>query len=222
VSVKAIVMGVMGVGGVGAATYMGVGGGGPNDFIGHVNKSPQAVYAAFSAIGQEGEISVPGQRGWGSRVKQRITKVANEEVKIEVEIDGRTLISAEIEVSPDGNGTRLAAELDFDKAAMNKLLAEAGGAEVPEFAMEEYMLDAMFAAAMRDAVERIEEGKPLLSLSETRSRWGSSPRSARPSTSVSGDRPRGERARPQMDTRPAIDPNAAARQHVGESRGSFD
>jgi hypothetical protein len=138
-----MMLGVVGVGGVGAAAYMGTGG--PDDFIAHVNKSPQAVYAAFSALGPEGEISLPGRNGWGGVLKQRIVKVANEQVKIEVEVDGETLISAEVQLRPEGDGTRIAAELDFNKAAINDLVEDAGGAPIPTFAFEDYLLDQVFA-----------------------------------------------------------------------------
>jgi len=209
-------LGVVGVGGVGAATYMGSGG--PDDFIGHVNKSPQAVYAAFSALGPEGEISVPGRGGWGSRAKQRIVKVANQQVKIELEIDGEILATAEVQVSPEGDGTRLAAEIDFNKSAMNDLLQEAGGEPIPTFAFEDYLLDQVFAQAMQEMVSRIEEGKPLLSLAATRSRWGSGngTRGSGPSagSSPSGTWQQRQAVRPQLDASPTIDPNAAARQQM--------
>lgn len=215
---KAIVLGVVGVGGVGAAAYVGTSGG-PDDYIGHVSKSPRAVYAAFSALGQEGVIAVPGEKGWGSRVRQRITKVAGEEIKIAVEVDGKELISAEIHVSADGEGTRIAAELEFDKSAMNDLLGEAGGAEIPSFAGEEYLIDQVFARAMGEAVERIEAGKPLLSLGETRARWGRDGGGVPGAPGMSGSRASGtwqqrQAVRPQMDARPTLDPNAAARGHV--------
>jgi hypothetical protein len=223
VSVKAIMLGVAGVGGVGAAAYMGTGGG-PDDFIGHVNKSPQAVYAAFSALGPAGEISLPGARGWGSGVKQRIVKVANEQIKIEVEINGETLVSAEVQLSPEGDGTRIAAELDFNSAAMNELVKEAGGPPVPTFAFEEYLLDQAFAHAMREAVERIEEGKPLLSLAATRARWGSdsSSRGSTSGTRSSGTWEQRQAVRPQMDARPTLNPNAAARQQMNTRPDSYD
>lgn len=208
-------LGVAGIGGVGAAAYVGSGGG-PDDFVGHVNKSPQAVYAAFSALGPEGEISVPGQGGWGSTVKRRIVKVTNEQVKIEVEVKGEVLVSAEVQIAPEGDGTRLAAEIDFNTAAMNDLMREEGGPTVPRQIFEEYMLDQAFAQAMQEAVSRIEEGKPLVSLAATGARWGSdgSTHGSRPSGSRGGSWQQRQAVRPQLEARPAIDPNAAAREHV--------
>lgn len=223
---KGIVMGVVGLGGVGAAAYVGTGTGGPDDFIAHVNKSPQAVYAAFSALGPEGEIALPGEKGWGSRVRQRITKTANEEVKLVVEVDGKELISAEVEMTPEGDGTRIAAEFDFDEQAMNALIREAGAEGLPSMAFEEWMMDQAFAEVMKGAVSRIEEGKPLLSLYETRARWGrdsSTPASGRTSgTRVSETWEQRQRTRPQLDARPALNPNEATREHSrGRNTGAY-
>lgn len=214
--VKAVILGVAGIGGMGAAAFVG-GGGGPDDFIGHVNKPPQAVYAAFSALGPEGEVSAPARGGWGSGFKQRIVKVAGEQVKLEFEVDGAVLISADIQFSPEGDGTRIAAEVDFDEEAMREMLRKAGGTELPAFAYEEYLLDQAFAHVMKEAVSRIEEGKPLHSLHETRARWGrdGSTRGSRVTPQGAGGGERREAVRPQLDARPAIDPNAAARRPVG-------
>jgi hypothetical protein len=77
---------------------------------------------------------------------------------------------------------------------------------------------------MSEAVSRIEEGKPLLSLTETRTRWGNGgggTRGSRPSTRGSQAWEQREAVRPQMDARPAIDPNAAARRQMNQGRSDY-
>ncbi len=209
---KGMAFGVVGIGGVGAAAVMG-GGSGPNDFIGNVSRPPEVVYAAFSQIAPAGELSLPSKDGWGARFKQRIVKVANEKVKLEVLIDDAPLITAEVQFAPgENNGTRVAAELDFDADVLNKIIEEQGAPPIPGFAFQEFLIDQVFAQAMGEMVSHIESGKPLLSLAATHERWGGgdSPRRAvatyRTETMI---RQHGA-ARPQMSARPQLDPSDAA------------
>lgn len=214
---KGMFLGVVGLGGIGTAAYMG-GGAGPNDYVGHVGKSPEAVYAAFAGLGQAGEISIPRHDGKGAMV-QRVTKVHNELVKLELEVDGAALMTAEVHIAPDGEkGTRVAAEFDLDSARLREVVRDAGGGEIaiPEFAFQETMIDMVFARAMGEMVEQIESGQPLASLSATRARWGSGdggPSGAAPVRPSGGWQQRSA-VRPQMDARPAVDPNRAAREHM--------
>lgn len=216
---KGLVLSVIGAGGIGVAAYSNSGASMPDDYVGHVNKAPHAVYAAFSALGTEGETMFPGKDGWGGRVTQRIVKVPDEQVKIELLVDDEALITAEVQMAPEEGGTRLAAELDLNTRLLNRIVADHGGAPVPTFALQDYLMDQVFAQAMGEMVERIEEGRPLLSLAATQARWGNGggggSRPGRPAASASaGSWQQPEAARPQMDARPAIDPNAAARRHA--------
>ena len=215
---KAVMLGVVGVGGVGAAAYMG-GGSGPNDFIGTVSKPPAAVYSAFSALGPEGVTSIPSVDGWGARMVQRVTKVPNEKVKLELLVDDQPLLTAEVQVAPgENNGTRLAAELDFDQAMLSRIMEEQGAPPMPGFAFQESLIDHVFARAMGEMVEQIESGEPLASLSATRAKWGDSDRRG---SSVVPQRPSGtweqrSAVRPQINARPTMNPNQAAREHLAK------
>ncbi len=210
---KGVVLGMVGVGGVGAFAVMGPGGG-PDDFIGTTSKSPQAVYAAFSDLGREGEVSLPATPGFNERIVQRVIKVPNEQVKLEVLVGDESLLSAEVQIAPEGSGSRIAAELDFNEQLINRIAREQGAPPMPTFAFQDFLIDQVFAQAMGEMVQRIEDGKPLLSLAATHDRWSSGDNgdgtfSHQSSPHVS--RSPGRSARPQMDARPMLDPNAAAR-----------
>ncbi len=202
---KGVVLGVVGVGGIG--TFAVVGGGGPNDYIGVTSRSPAAVYAAFSELGHEGQVSIPVQEGgWGSRVTQRIVKVPNEQVKLELAIDDEVLVSAEVQLEPEGEGTKVAAELELNQRLMTRLMKEAGAPPMPTFAFQDFLIDQVFAQAMSEMMTRIEEGKPLLSLAETHARWGSDDRDG--PRRASGTWQQHQAARPEMSARPMMNPNA--------------
>ena len=210
---KGIILGGVGVCGIGAAVVGGAGGG-PNDFIAVVSKPPSVVYAAFSDIGAAGDKSeiVPKKNGFAGKFTQRVIRVPNEQVKLEFLVDDEALLTAEVQLSAEGSGTRLAAELDFNDALLRRLVKESGEEfPVPSFAFQDFLIDQGFAQAMKGAVDRIEAGQPLLSLSETQALWSddySRPGtfSHRSSHSAWGQR---QSVRPQMNARPALDPNAA-------------
>lgn len=206
-------IGAVGVAGLGAAVVGG--GGGPNDFVGIVTKPPSAVYAAFSDLGPAGEnsISLPDKRGWARKLTQRVVKIPNEQVKLELLVDDEPLITAEVQLNAEGAGTRIAAELDVNDRMLNELAKEAGAPPMPTFAFQDFLIDQVFAQAMGEMVERIETGKPLLSLADTHARWGSGSRSGSRSgtfsSSPSGSWQQREAVRPQLDARPSLNPNAA-------------
>jgi hypothetical protein len=220
--VKEIILGVAAIGGVGTAAYVGLGGGGPDDFVRVTARSPQAVYNAMAGLGQSGEHVIPSPDG-KHRMKMKVVKVPNQQIKIEFTINDEALISGEVLLTPEGSGTRIAAELDVDVGAIAELAegAGAGPMPIPAFAMQDYLVDQVFAHAMDEMVDRIEQGKPLLSLAETRARWGRDDSLSR-GNGVSGSGARGETVRPQLSTRPSLDPNAAARRQLQGSRPSRD
>lgn len=214
---KGMVLGGIGVIGVGAAVA-GSGGGGPDDYVRFVNKSPQAVYAAFAELGPQGEVTTPRHDGKGVMV-QRVTKVQNEQVKLELEVNGEDIIMAEVQMTPEGNGTRLATELDINIRAINNILKEDGQPTLPGFVFQDFLLNQVLAMAVDEMATRIEEGKPLRSLAETHKRWGSGDNggdSGTFSNSPRGSSPSGgwqqrQASRPQLNARPALDPNEARR-----------
>jgi hypothetical protein len=202
----------MGLAGVGAVV---VGGDrGPDDFIAVVSKPPSVVYAAFAELGEAGDLSdqIPKQGGGSTNLTWRLVKVPNEQVKFEFLIDSEALVTADVQMAPEGQGTRLAAEFDFDDAVLRRVVKE-HGADLPvtPIAFQDFLIDQGFAQAMKGAVDRIEAGQPLLSLSETQALWSddySRPGTFSHRSSHSGWGQR-QSVRPQMNARPALDPNAA-------------
>ena len=221
---KGAILGVVGVAGVGAVVAGG--GGGPDDFIGIVKRPPSAVYAAFSDLGPGGDKSmqVPKKGGFASKLTQRVVKVPNEQVKLELLIDDEALVTAEVQLSPEGEGTRIAAELDFNDELLRRIIEEQGEEfKVPSFAFQEFLIDQVFAQAMAEITERIEQGKPLLSLADTHSRWSGD--SDRPGTfserSSDPAWPQGQSARPQMHARPALDPDQERQRVSRDNRSGY-
>lgn len=206
---KSIMFGVAGVGGIGAVALST--GGGADDFTAVVSKPPAVVYAAFSELGPAGEIHFPTIDGWGARLKQRVVKVQDEQVKLEILVDEEALITAEVQLAPDGEGTRLAAELDLNQSLLTRIMREQGVPTIPTMAFEDMLVDHAFGTAMREAVDRIERGTPLMSIWETHQRWGSANGSGTFSYRSPNGTWREPAVRPQVVPRPALDPDAAAR-----------
>jgi hypothetical protein len=212
--VKGAIFGAVGVCGVGAVVVGG--GGGPDDFIAVVSKPPSAVYAAFAQLANAGNetVSIPKEAGGYGTFTRRFVKVQNEQVKVEFLIDGQPLVTAEVQMAPEGTGTRLAAELDFDDDLLRRIVKETGAEmPVPPIAFQDFLVDQAFAQIMRESVERIEAGKPLLSLDDTHARWGSSGSSRGGTFSEVSSHSRWQQhqaVQPQLSTRPALDPSAAA------------
>lgn len=205
---KGVMLGVMGVGGIGTFAVVGAGGGMPDDYVGVTSRSPEAVYAAFSQLGEEGELAIPMDtgEGWGSRITQRIVKVPNEQVKLELAVDDEVLISAEVVFAPEGEGTKVAAEFDFNKRMVSRLMSQAGAPPMPPFAYQDFLIDQVFASAMSEMMTRIEEGKPLLSLAETHERWGRDDRQG--ARSAGGTWKQHGATRPEKSARPMMNPNS--------------
>lgn len=221
---KGMVLGTVGVVGVGAAVVTG-GGGGPDDFIGVVSKPPAAVYAAFSELSPAGDTTFPmmNKGGWNKRLTQRVVKVQNEQVKLELLVDNEALVTAEVQMAPDAGGTRVAAEFDFNGKLLNRLMKEEGGPPVPGFAFQDFMIDQVFAQAMSEMVNRIEEGQPLLSLADAHKRWGISDGggSGRFQTQGHAAWEQHQAAAPQVSARPTLNPNLERRDVSGDAAGSY-
>jgi hypothetical protein len=220
---KGVIFGAVGVCGVGAAVVGG--GGGPDDFVAVVSKPPAVVYAAFADFAPAGEKSelVPKKGGGTGKVTQRIVKVPNQQVKVEFLIDDEALLTAEVQMAAEGSGTRLAAELDLNDGLLRRIMKEQGeDYAIPSFALQEFLIDHVFAQAMTEMVERIEKGRPLGSMAETHDRWGrGDPTDLGTFSETSepyGSQWQGRRAaRPQLNPRPALDPDAARQRPSGPS-----
>jgi len=211
---RGAMLGAMAVCGAGGAAYVGVGGG-PNDYVGIVNRSPQAVYSAFAAsMGPEGITSLPSRDGWPGEFSQRVSKTAPEEVRLELVAKGTTIVTIEIDFAAEGEGaTRVAGEIDIDSAAMAQLADAEGADAMAMMAMGDGLIDMAFANAMGEMVEDVERGRPLANFAALSRGWGDSNSRVRSRANNSGDY-RGERIRPDASTRPMVDPNAAARRHA--------
>lgn len=210
---RGAVFGTMAMCGVGGAAYVGVGSG-PNDYVGTVNKSPEAVYAAFaSAMGPEGITALPSRDGWPARLQQRVSKTAGEEVKVEFVVDNRPLVTMEVDFAAEGpSATRVAAEIDIDTAALASFADAGPGDSMAFMAMGDGIIDMAFAQTMAEMVEDVENGRPLTSMAMLSRRWGSQNGSVRSRANSAGSY-RGEQVRPDASARPMVDPNAAARNH---------
>ncbi len=221
---KGAIIGGVGVCGIGAAVVGGAGGG-PDDFIAVVSKPPSAVYAAFADLAPATDKSemVHKKNGGASKLTQRVVKVPNEQVKFEFLIDDQPLLTAEVELAAEGSGTRLAAELDFDDEVLRAIVEESGAEfPMPSFVFQDFLIDQVFAHAMKDAVERIEKGRPLMSIADTHERWGrdSSGGTFSHSSSASSWRQR-EAVQPQMSARPTLDPDEARQRPSGPSYSDY-
>lgn len=210
---RGMVFGTMAMCGVGGAAYVGVGSG-PNDYVGTVNKSPDAVYAAFaSAMGPEGITALPSRDGWPARLQQRVSKTPGEEVRIEFVVDDRPLATMEIEFAAEGlSATRVAAEIDIDSAALAALADAGPGDSMAFMAMGDGIIDMAFAQTMAELVADVEKGTPLTSFAVLSRSWGHENSRVQSRANRAGDY-QGERIRPDASARPMVDPNAAAYRH---------
>ena len=226
---KGAIIGAVGVCGVGAAV-VGGSGGGPDDFTAVLSKPPSVVYASFSHFGEVGEKShlVPNKMAnKTTKLTQRIVKVPNEQVKLEFLIDDEALLTAEVQMEAEGQGTRLAAELDFNDGLVRRIMKEQGADfPIPPFAFQDFLIDQVFAAAMKEMVDSIEAGKPLLSLADTHARWGRG-RGGLTGTFSHTSRPYGAdwappaTTRPQMNAQPTLIPEVERQRPSGPSYSGF-
>jgi hypothetical protein len=161
---RAVLIGVVGMSLSGVAAVVGTGGGAPNDYRAVVGRSPEAVYAAFAPLGAEGEqpVAVPGIP---LQVTQRITKVPNQQVRLEILVEGDPLLTAEVHLASAGGGgsTQVSAEVDVNRAPIERVIVASGG-EVPDGVLDHGRVDALFAEAMKDMMDDVEAGRPLTSV----------------------------------------------------------
>jgi hypothetical protein len=204
-------MSLIGAGGL----YMLAGSPGP-DFDRVVNRPPMAVYAAFSALGQEGTISQGPTADMPHRVTRRIEKTPGEEIRIEILIDDRPVIDAELhfEPGPENKGTRLTAEFDVDAYALGSAFETEAGIALSM--VPDGYIDQQFASFMAHRVADIEAGRPLPPFSLA----SSGVRKARRDGANAAERRRlAERERraaaaPMVRATPMVDPDRAASDHL--------
>jgi len=213
---RAMLLGLAAMGMGGTAFWAGSPG---PDFDRQVNESPMEVYAAFSALGEAGEIAQPGADGAPS-VTRRVVKVPGESIQLEYLLDNRPVLDVELNFEPgaQGRGTRLTAEFDVDAYELGAAFETEAGLALSM--VPDSYLDAQFANFMGDMADDIEAGRPLppLGLQES----GLQPK--RTASSVEGRRSQArseQRAAsaPMVRPRPMVDPDQAARAHI---RGEID
>lgn len=212
---KSVIFGMVALGTTGAVV-IGAKASGPNDYVGTVARPPSALYAAFSALGREGAEAMP-LPGSTFQITQRITKVLDEELRLDMLADGRELLSIELEFAPvdGGTATEVSAEIDVDEAAVSRMI-ETMGQPLPPGVMQEHLIDTAFAQALHEMIERVDAGETLPPLGLSQARWGM------PAMGSAGARmrqrqaaaPGREATRRTVDPRPMISPNDVARNQM--------
>lgn len=210
---RSIVFGMAACATGGAAWWAGSPG---PDFDRVIDKPPINVYAAFSALGNEGSITEPGD-GDMPRMTRRITKVLGESLKLELLVDDRVVMEAELNFAPgpDGRGTRLTGEFDVNASAVGTAFETEAGVALS--LVPDSYFDNQFAQLMDEMADDVEAGRPLdpLGLASTgvRRQQLSSP------SSVEGRRAQmrsqqHQASAPTQRARPMVNPNQVARDHV--------
>jgi hypothetical protein len=204
-------MAALGTGGV--ALFAGSPG---PDFDEVVNKPPMTVYAAFSALGQEGSLTEPPNDSFNHRVTRRIAKEHGRSLSYEILFDDRPVLDVDLnfEPGPDGNGTRLTAEFDIDAYELGSAFETEAGVQLSM--MPTGFLDLQFANFMGEMVEDIEAGRPLppLGLADSGVQWRSNPEASLAGRRRQAEQSRRQASAPASRAEPMVDPNDVARSHV--------
>ena len=205
---KGFLIAVAGLG-VGGAAYYGYD---TPDFDRTINRSPAAVYAAFSELAPEGSVTHDATDGMPRRMTVRTHKEADQSITYEVLLDDDPVLTAELAFAPAGDGgnaTHMTAEFDIDAFKIGSLYQTQAGVALS--LVPDRYFDDRFAEVMNDFADDIEAGRPLRPLdAET-----AGVRARRDSTDVDVRRAQARSAqraavRPMNDARPMVDPNAAA------------
>lgn len=217
---KAYLLSVAGLG-VGGAAYFGTDG---PDYDRIVSRSPDSVYAAFSALAQEGTVTrSTSEEGVTLSVTIRVEKQRGEAIHYEILLDNRPVVTADLgfeAAGEDGRQTRMTAELELDEFELGSAFQTEAGVALSM--VPEGFIDLQFANLMDDMVGDIEAGRPLPPLGLDRAKV----RRAADSENVAVRRmeaQRAQRAASEPMTRPVpmVDPNRAARNNgVADSTSS--
>jgi hypothetical protein len=207
--------------GTGGAAFL-TGSAGP-DFDRVVNKAPIEVYAAFSALGQEGTLTEGPTSDFGHRVTRRIAKQHGESLSYEILLDDRPVLDVALDFAPgpEGRGTRLTAEFDIDAYELGSAFETETGVALSM--VPTGYLDMQFAKFMDDMVEDIEAGRPLprLGLAGSGVQWRGNAEASLSGRRMQAERSRRQASAPSAAAGPMVDPGAVARSHV-RSGGSPD
>lgn len=216
---RGLLFGMAAMGTGGAAFWAGSAG---PDFDRVIDRSPLAVYAAFSELAQEGEITEPATEETPS-LTRRVVKVHGTSITVEFLINDRPAVEAELnfEPGPEGRGTRLTAEFDVDPQEFGSAFETEAGVALA--LVPDSFIDNQFAQFMDEMVDDIEAGRPLapLGLDDFGVRRERTAGSSVESRRFEAMRSQREAVAPTARATPMVDPNEAARAHVrGDGMGS--
>ncbi len=202
--------------GLGGAAFFGMADG--PDFDRVVNRSPMQVYAAFSALAQEGTVTEPQSELVKRRVTLRTAKTSGEAIRYEILFDDRPVITADLTFAAadeSGRTTRMTAELDLDAYQLGSAFETEGGMALS--LIPEGLIDRQFAAFMDDLVDDVEAGRPLPPLDAGRAGLRAHNVEADPDyRRAVAETARHDAARPMVRPVPMVDPNReAARNRAG-------
>ena len=75
------------------------------DFDRFIDRPPISVYAAFSALGNEGTVTEPAS-GDTPSMTRRITKIGGQSIKLELLLEDRPVMEVELNFAPGPDGAR--------------------------------------------------------------------------------------------------------------------
>jgi len=215
---KLLILGASGLCAGGAAWYMSD----SPDFDRVVKKSPAQVYAAFSALAQQGTVTPPGQSAKGPRLAFRVDKVDGRSIHYEVQFNERPAVQVDLAFAAAGEGgaqTRLTGELNLDTSALGNAFETDAGIALS--LLQDRVVDASFARFMDQVVDDLEAGRPLrplrasdMGVREAAAGVDATPRMRR----ARAEAQQRAASRPMTDARPMVDPNRAADAYLNGGR----
>jgi len=199
--------------GIGGAAYLNTDG---PDFDRVVGKSPNQVYAAFSALAREGTIRPPaGSDAADREVAIRVTKERGQSIRYEILFADRPVVTADLTFAAAGEGgnqTRMTAELELDEYELGSAFETDAGMALS--LVPEVFIDTQFANFMDDMVRDVEAGRPLPPLALDRAGVRRAQAEANPRyRRRQAEHQRRAASAPTATAEPMSDPNDAARRH---------
>ena len=180
------------------------------DFERRINRSPTAVYSAFSAAMPSGSVGEAASDGMPAMM-MRTVKQEGRSITFELLFDDRPAVTAELNFEPaddTGTATRMTAEVDINAYAIGSAFETEAGMALS--LVPDSYVDARFADMMNEMVDEIEAGRALGPLGADR--VGVRRRDSADVGDRRADARRAQReaVRPMSQATPMVDPNAAA------------
>ena len=209
---KGFVFSLAGLGVGGAALFAGAD---SPDFDRTIKRSPAAVYAAFSALGDEGE-SPADPIGFAGQVTHRIDKVRNESIRYELRFDGHPVVEIDLAFEPvdEGRSTRMTAEIDLDKRQLGQLIEIDAGMAMT--LVPDSFFDQRFAEMLEHMVQDVEEGRSpsWMGMGQSGMQWRHNSQASVAARQAQAESARRQAAAPMVRPEPMVDPNQAARDYL--------